>query len=135
MIVVDTNIIAYLLLDSHQKNLAEQVMAQDNRWLVPTLWKSEFRNVLTLYMRHGKMSLNEALFAMSQAEQLLKHSEQAVSSANVLNLVSSSSCSAYDCEFVSLAQKFGVPLVTADKQILREFPQTAVSPQTFISRS
>jgi predicted nucleic acid-binding protein len=33
----------------------------------------------------------------------------------------------YDCEFVALAQHLDVPLVTADKKILREFPAIAKS--------
>jgi predicted nucleic acid-binding protein len=33
----------------------------------------------------------------------------------------------YDCEFVALAQHLDVPLVTADKKILREFPVIAKS--------
>ena len=43
----------------------------------------------------------------------------------ILDLVASSTCSAYDCEFVALAQELGVPLVTTDKQILRDFPRIA----------
>jgi predicted nucleic acid-binding protein len=53
--------------------------------------------------------------------------EYEVPSAQVMQLVDSSECSAYDCEFVALAQHLGVPLVTADKKILREFPAIAKS--------
>ena len=37
-----------------------------------------------------------------------------------------SHCSAYDCEFVALALELEVPLVTADRQLLRSFPRIAV---------
>jgi len=43
----------------------------------------------------------------------------------VLDLVASSTCTAYDCEFVALARELAVPLVTTDKQILRDFPAIA----------
>ena len=43
----------------------------------------------------------------------------------VMQLVASSTCTAYDCEFVALAQELRVPLVTTDKQLLRDFPRVA----------
>ena len=42
-----------------------------------------------------------------------------------MELVSKSDCSAYDCEFVALARSMGLPLVTEDRSILRDFPGTA----------
>lgn len=44
----------------------------------------------------------------------------------VLQLVDRSVCSAYDCEFVGLAQALDLPLIISDAQILRSFPDTAV---------
>jgi predicted nucleic acid-binding protein len=49
-------------------------------------------------------------------------------SHHVLSLAAQSGCSAYDCEFVALAQDLRVPLVTTDRQILKAFPTVAVSP-------
>ncbi len=131
MIVVDTNVIVYLMLPGEQTQLIEQVVAKDSHLLVPPLWKSEFLNVLALYLRQGQITIDQARAILTRAERLLKRSEQPVNSEEVLKLISHSRCSAYDCEFVSLAQKFGLRLVTADKKILREFPETAVSPQQF----
>ena len=51
----------------------------------------------------------------------------------VLNLVAKSTCSAYDCEFVALAQDLGIPLVTMDKQIIRQFSEIALSLETYIA--
>jgi predicted nucleic acid-binding protein len=48
-----------------------------------------------------------------------------VNSLDVLRLVQQSKCSAYDCEFVALARSLNVPLITMDKQILKDFPTTA----------
>lgn len=131
MIVVDTNIIAYLMLPGEQTQLVEQVLVKDNRWLVPPLWKSEFRNVLTLYLRQQQVTIDQARAIMTRAERLFNRSEYAVTSEAVLSLVNRSNCSAYDCEFVALAKELGLLMVTADKKVLREFPETAVSPQQF----
>lgn len=133
MIVVDTNIIAYYYLTSTQTENARLIMAKDPDWLVPPLWKSEFRNALIQYVRHEIISLEAAIQIMNESIELLETSELPVYSNHVLQLAAGSSCSTYDCEFVSLAVDVGVPLVTADKRILRGFPQTAVSPADFIA--
>ena len=44
-----------------------------------------------------------------------------VDSATVLALAASSNCSAYDCEFVALADYLDVPLVTADRKLKTRF--------------
>jgi predicted nucleic acid-binding protein len=48
-----------------------------------------------------------------------------VISASVFNLVSSSNCSSYDCEFVALAQSFNLSMYTSDKKVVQAFPDTA----------
>lgn len=134
MIVVDSNIIAYWLLPGEKMAEAEGVWQKDSNWIVPSLWKSEFRNILAQYLRHKKLTLSELQAILKEAEAILEHKAYEVDSDWVLQLVNRSSCSAYDCEYVSLAQRFGVMLVTADKQILRDFPETAVSPQQFLNQ-
>ncbi|MCP5101241.1 MAG: type II toxin-antitoxin system VapC family toxin [Chloroflexi bacterium] len=134
MIVVDTNIIAYFFITSTETDKARQVMKKDSDWLVPPLWQSEFRNALVQYVHHKIITLDDAQYIFREAEELLEGQMFPVYSDHVLSLADQSSCSAYDCEFVSLAKDFGVFLVTADKRILRDFPKTAVSPQQFLER-
>jgi predicted nucleic acid-binding protein len=64
---------------------------------------------------------------MEAATALMAGGEYAVPSPAILRLAAGSSCSAYDCEFVALAQDLGVPLVTADRQVVRDFSGTAVA--------
>lgn len=132
MIVVDTNIIAYLYLESGRSLQVEQVLEKDAEWAAPLLWRSELRNVLALYIRKNLLSLDEAQQIMQEAMTLMKGREYEVVSFQVLELVTSSGCSAYDCEFVALAEDLGTELVTVDKKILKEFPQIAVSLDAFI---
>ncbi len=127
MIVVDTNIIAYLYISGEKSLQAEQLLSVDSFWNAPILWRSEFRSVLSQYLRKNILYLNDILMIIQQAEKLLNDNEYKISSAHILQLVNSSSCSAYDCEFVALAQYLDIPLITADKKILREFPKVAKS--------
>ena len=131
MIVVDTNVIGYLLLSSEQSVLAERALQKDNEWAAPILWRSEFCNVLTLYIRKNILKLEQAQQIMNSALKLLKGREYEVPSYEVLRLTSTSNCSAYDCEFIATANDLKVPLVTVDKQLLREFSSVAISLHSF----
>jgi len=125
LIVVDTNVLAYLLLPGPKTSLAEALLLNHPQWAAPPLWRSEWRNVLATYLRRDLLNLSAALVLMQKAEAILSAHDEPVSSEQVLALASSSRCSAYDCEFVAAAQQLGVPLVTEDQKILSAFPDQA----------
>lgn len=127
MIVVDSNILAYLYLPTEFSSQAEQLLANDPVWAAPLLWRSEMRNVLAHYIRKNLLTFEQAYNIQTLAETLLAGTEYEVPSFDVLRLVESSDCSAYDCEFVALAKRLNSKLVTADKKILKEFPGIAIS--------
>ena len=131
MIVADTNLIAYLLLTGHRTRQAEAAFGRDPMWAAPLLWRSEFRNILAHYCRRGSLAWSQYVQVCDKAERLVQGQEYAVASAPVLALSAESRCSAYDCEFVALAQDLDVPVVTSDRVILKEFPSIAVSLDTF----
>ena len=133
MIVVDTNIIGYLLLDSSLSETCEAVLKADPQWAAPRLWRNEMRSVLGHYIRKGILSLADAKQIMTQATRLMQGSEYEVPSNQVLDLADASTCSAYDCEFVALARDLQVPLVTSDRQILKEFSETAIAVDDFVT--
>jgi len=133
MIVVDTNIISYLYISGEKSRQVERLLLHDADWLAPVLWRCEFRSVLGQYLRKNHLSFDEVLLIMGYAEKLLIDNEYEVPSAQIMQLVNSSKCSAYDCEFVALARDLGVPLVTADKKILHEFPAIAISVDEILS--
>lgn len=131
MIVADANLLVYLLLPGEHTDAAEAVLLRDPEWVAPMLWRSEFQNVLALYLRKQLLPTSAALEAIAEAERLLHGREHVPDGAAVLALVAQSTCSAYDCEYVALAQALNAPLVTSDAKLLREFPHTAVSPGEF----
>jgi predicted nucleic acid-binding protein len=125
VIVVDTNILAYLYLPGDFTEHAEALLAKNPEWAAPILWRSEFRNILAGYVRRGGLTLNQALAIQQEAESLMASNEQMVDSAAVLDLVNRSDCSAYDCEFIAVAQLLGTRLVTMDGKLLKAFPRMA----------
>ena len=132
MIVVDTNILIYLYIQGEYTPAVETLVTIDCAWVAPMLWISEFRNVLSLYIRKKIIPLSQAMAIMQQAEHLMQDNQYQPSSQSVLSLVSNSQCSAYDCEFVSLAKQFNIPLITQDKKIITEFPHLAMTLNDFI---
>lgn len=126
MIVVDTNVIAYLYLPGDHTEKAEALLEQDAEWAAPLLWRSEFRNLLAGYLRRGTIGFDAALDLQREAENLMSGAEHEVDSQFVLQLVRDSDCSAYDCEFVALAITLGVRLVTMDARLVKAFPKVAV---------
>ena len=127
MIVVDTNILAYLYLPGQYTAGAEALMQREPEWAAPVLWRSEFRNILASYMRRRVLSFEQARELQAEAEDLMAGAEFEVDSPRVLELARDSDCSAYDCEFVALAMKLGTRLHTTDRKLLRAFPEHATA--------
>jgi predicted nucleic acid-binding protein len=127
VIVVDTNVIAYLWIPGVDTERAERLYRDDPEWCAPLLWRSQLRSVLAGYLRRGRISVATAIRIAEAAEELTRGREFEVSSERVIDAVARSRCSAYDCEFVALAEELAVPLVTSDRRILSEFPRVATS--------
>jgi predicted nucleic acid-binding protein len=125
VIVVDTNVIAYLYLPGDRTADAEALCRDDPEWAAPLLWRSELRNLLATQVRSERLDLAAAQSIQAEAEQLLQGREFAVDSAEVLRLAAESDCSAYDCEFVVLAEYLDAPLISADRRLVDRFPGRA----------
>jgi predicted nucleic acid-binding protein len=135
MIVVDVNTVAYLWIPGEMTDLAERALAKDPHWVSSILWRSEFRNVLAGYLRRGDLDVRAVSRCLEGAESQLAGHEYLVPSSLVVEKISSSACSAYDCEYVALAEDLNVPLVTCDRQILGQFPRRATSLKDFAGTS
>lgn len=132
MIVADTNLLAYLLMPGERTEAAEAVRRTDPDWHAPLLWRSELRNVVAFQMRHRGLGLSDAADVVSEAHRLMRSREHRVDDHHVLRLARDSGRSAYDCEFVALAEALSCPLVTADEELAGAFPGLATSPEAFV---
>lgn len=133
MIVVDTNIIAYLLIEGDQTANARQLFARDAGWIVPPLWQYEFLNVLATLVKHGGGKITDALVLWHEAQTLLLNREKVVNLADGLILATQFEISAYDAQFVLLAQNTGCPLITEDRKLVQKFPSLAMSLNNFLA--
>jgi len=142
MIVTDTMVVAYGLLPHPQFAAeVERLHSTDARWAVPPVWRSELRSVLLQYVRAVEsgpltedLHLEDAFDLMEDAEALLAGRTFRVDSKDVLRIAHESDCSAYDCEYVALAQSLDVELITYDGGVLEAFPNIAFRPTDFLSQ-
>jgi predicted nucleic acid-binding protein len=131
MIVVDTNVIAYLLIEGEKTELAQRTFGQDSNWVVPTLCRHEFLNVLATFVRHSGIEISDAIDIWQKSNLLLTPGERDVDMIYALRLATQNNISAYDAQYVALAMELGVPCVTEDQQVLETFPDIALSMQEF----
>jgi predicted nucleic acid-binding protein len=132
MIIADTNLLAYLVIPGDRTAESEAVLLKDPMWVAPLLWRSELRSVLQKYVQRGDITVTQAVSLFEQAAAILGGNEAEVETREVLELTTRARVSSYDCEYVALAIALGVPLVTADRALLKAFPECAISAQAFL---
>ena len=132
MIVADVNLVAYLLISGEHTDEARAVLRRDAVWAFPYLWRSEFRNILAMHMQHRGMSLSDASLLWDHAASLARHHEYSVDPQAVLGLVARQSLTAYDAEYVALANHLDVPLVTFDQKLRSTAADRAISVKKFL---
>ena len=131
MIVVDTNIVAYALIDGPRTRLAREAFRRDPEWRLPHLWRHEFLNILATYARSGGANPDQMLSVWRQAEAALARFEHPVNMPLALELAVAHAISAYDAQFIALAQSLDVRCLTDDRELVRKFPRTAISLELF----
>ncbi|MEO8302529.1 MAG: type II toxin-antitoxin system VapC family toxin [Betaproteobacteria bacterium] len=132
MIVVDTNVIHYCWVHGQNTEIAQAVRQKDPEWHAPILWRSELRNVLTAYLRRGLLTRSQIAGILGVVDQAFAEREHIIPDDLVLDVVASSTLTAYDAEFVALAVALSVPLVTGDKAVLKAFPDRALTMEAFL---
>ncbi len=133
MIVADTNLIAQLVLKLDQTEQARLTYRRDPDWRMPDLWRHEFLNVLANYLRFDKVSLSTLLPVWQRASHLFDGSTCKVDKARALALSGERNISAYDAQYLALAQALGAPLITEDRRLLRAAPLEALTIKQFLA--
>ena len=131
MIIADTNLIAYLLIEGEKTESARRVYQRDPEWRMPPLWRSEFLSVLATSVRAGVIDDAQALDAWRYAKDLFPSSELEPGGENVLRCAIEHGISAYDAQFVALAREHRLTLVTGDKKLCEVCSPIATSIDAF----
>jgi predicted nucleic acid-binding protein len=129
--VVDTNVVAYLLLGT--EGFVEEAMTCFNTVsnpIAPAHWEAELTNVVWMAVRSGILPPAAGPVRLSLARRL------GVESVNTATLCQgallrsvASGVAVYDTLFVELAARTGYPLLTFDRAVIKAFPDIAIRPR------
>lgn len=134
MIVVDTNILAYSILDQADPSIRRQAAkVLQGQVLLPPLWRHEFLNMLANYAKAKLMSLSAAEDYWHQAVAIAQEAEAEVDMVRALELADELGISAYDAEFVALAEGADTILVTEDRRLRTAAGALAMSMKEFLA--
>ncbi len=128
MIVLDTNIIAYAFINGRYTVQAIDCIQSAKDWIVPPVLQHEITNILVSYGRFKGFSQKECseilrdIFHFVQSRRIAPVDHDAVMRFSIKNNVS-----AYDGEFIWLAQANETILITEDSELRKAFPNIAKS--------
>jgi predicted nucleic acid-binding protein len=126
VLAVDTNVLAYLLLEGDRTPQAQALYARDPDWRSEAFLLVEFCNILATYERRGALGADAAAELLAAAEHVtgglvnLPH-------GRALALAAEFRVSAYDARFLGAAQALGTKLVTEDAKLRTAAPQLTCS--------
>ena len=121
-VILDSSVtLAWILSDEVTDNMrAIFDRVAERGATVPTLWKLEVANALTVAMRKGRIDLQFRRSALSDLALLeIKADERTGSVAweETLELADRLSLTVYDAAYVELAQRLALPLATLDGEM------------------
>ena len=77
VIVVKSNVLAYLYLPGEYTAAAEELLEQEPEWAAPTPWRSECRNILAGCMRCIGQASKEVSWQPAVNARLARHAHPA----------------------------------------------------------
>lgn len=130
-VVVDTNVVAYLLLGTKAfVDEARHALRTGVDLLAPAHWEAELANVLWMAVGSGVLPPEEGPARLGLARRLgIETVATATLCQGALLRSLASGISVYDTLFVELAARTDCLLVTFDKAVLKAFPSIAVRPR------
>ncbi|MGE0873490.1 MAG: type II toxin-antitoxin system VapC family toxin [Burkholderiales bacterium] len=121
MILVDTNVLAYLLIEGDKTAGAQALYERDPDWRSEGFILIEFSNIIATYRRGGALTAAAAAGLLADAEQILTGTLN-LPHAQALDLAAEFGVSAYDARFLGAARSLHTRLVTEDVRLRRAAP-------------
>lgn len=126
MFLVDTNILAYLLIEGDRTPAAQALYARDPDWRSEAFIMVEFSNILATYVRTQAMTHKQGLELLAKAQELMPTLTDLQHSRG-LDTATEFRISAYDARFIAVAKQMRVKLVTEDTKLRAAAPAWTVS--------
>jgi predicted nucleic acid-binding protein len=126
VLVIDTNILVYLLMQGDHTEKAQALFVGDADWRSEGFVLIEFSNVLMTYLRTGALNRQQAQRLLAEAERRMRRLIN-VPHARALDVAGRLGLSAYDARFITAAQSLGTKLVTEDTKLRAAAPALTAS--------
>jgi predicted nucleic acid-binding protein len=133
MQLVDTNVLAYLLIDGDQTAAAHSLFERDGDWVSEAFVIVEFSNILCTYVRAKALSSSQGAELLDRATKLMP-ALPAVEHGAAFESAVQYGLSAYDGRFIALAKQMKAKLVTGDRKLLAAVPQWTIPLEQAASR-
>jgi predicted nucleic acid-binding protein len=121
VVLIDTNILAYLLLEGDRTALAQELYERDSDWCSEAFLMVEFSNVLATSIRSRAITREQGVKLLAGAEALVPVLTS-VQHERVLEAAIQFGTSAYDARFIALAMQMKIKLVTEDARLRSAVP-------------
>ena len=122
MQLVDTNIVAYLLIEGDRTGQAQALWQADPDWRSESFYRIEFSNLLATHVRAKALTLAQAVTLLDHAATLVPAVVDAAH-ADALRAAALFGVSAYDARFLVAAENLGIKLVTEDSRLHKAAPK------------
>jgi len=122
MLLVDTNVVVYLLIAGDYTAAAQQLRARDSDWRSEAFLLVEFTNLLASSIATKRMTLSLAQDLLAKATALFDGKLGRIPHSSVLATAARHRVSAYDARFLALAGQLGIRLVTEDTKLRAAAP-------------
>jgi predicted nucleic acid-binding protein len=126
VVLVDTNVLAYLMIEGERTAAAQQLLSRDPDWRSEAFILVELSNILATYVRVRALARERALQLLAEAETMVPILTT-VPHAQALEAAAQHEISAYDGRFVALAMQSRRRLVTEDARLLSAAPRWTMS--------
>ena len=122
MLLVDTNVVAYLLIEGDCTEAAQKLRIRDSDWRSEAFLLVEFTNVLVSSIARKRMTPSMADDFLAKVLSLFDGKLGRIPHASVLAIAARHRVSAYDARFLSLADQLGSRLITEDARLRAAAP-------------
>jgi predicted nucleic acid-binding protein len=122
MLLVDTNVVAHLLIEGDHTKAARELRTRDSDWRSEAFLLVEFTNVLVSSIARKRMTLSMAEDCLAKVFSLFDGKLGRIPHASVLAIATRHRVSAYDARFLSLADQLGSRLITEDARLRAAAP-------------
>ncbi len=123
MLVVDANVIVYLLTSGEKTADARRLWAADHDWWAPRLIVYELANVFARLVRAQALSLQAAAAGLETGVRVVRVLQREPPAGRILEIACRLGLSAYDATYLAAAEQLRAPLVTEDARLRRASPQ------------